>query len=649
MMPALSRAVRLLLPASMLAMAGFPAHAQESLREAETTITGPDSVLRTNTASVLFDKNLNTFNWLGRLAVDTVAGRTRFSVGATYLSNIIQTENPSPGAARTSESTQQNLRLSLAHPISEPVALHTQWSSLVFSDNRGNGLSNASNHTLLAGVDVTPWSFITLSPLAGYRWDRQGAIHDRGLALDLGATLHPLEFDGYRVAGEGHFRRDNLSPRVLTNHIAQAGVEKQFSPEARDSLMIGFQQTGREFYFAGDSTIESRTDDLFSFANLLSYDVSRSVGADLFVNVNSRGLDKDMRRLRADPSGAATFDTRIEEFRMDTYAQVWYQSPDATSSAHLRLGYSERNETHRAKAPAGTMAPNIAVLFAERNRQEQSKDNVARRVSLSGGTSLDLSLLHRIMFAGSATILRYDTPSELNQEDRDELLVALALGTWHRVSRHVDIGISVDGTLSHLVYLLKERSANNNINRVLRLSPRAIYRPADWFTSVNGFEVLANYTVYDYEKQVALARSFSYRQFSWMDSTTVELTQRLGLDFYAYLKLYERGMLRWDEFLERTENSTVDRTFSAQVRYAPVPALLVALGMRYFSQSRYVYKDTIRKPDTFFSSVGPTSLIRWDLSTASRLLFQGWYERRKQSDGTFRSLASMTMHVFLHF
>jgi hypothetical protein len=107
--------------------------------------------------------------------------------------------------------------------------------------------------------------------------------------------------------------------------------------------------------------------------------------------------------------------------------------------------------------------------------------------------------------------------------------------------------------------------------------------------------------------------------------------------------------LRWDEFLERTENSTVDRTFSAQVRYAPGPALLVALGVRYFSQSRYIYKDTIRRPDTFFSSVGPTSLIQWDISATSRLMFQGWYERRKQSDGTFRSLASMTMHVFLHF
>jgi hypothetical protein len=176
-----------------------------------------------------------------------------------------------------------------------------------------------------------------------------------------------------------------------------------------------------------------------------------------------------------------------------------------------------------------------------------------------------------------------------------------------------------------------------------------LYRPAGWLSSVNAFEVLANYTVYDYEKQVALARSFSYRQFSWMDSTAVELTRNVGLDFYAYLKLYERGMLRWDEFLERTENSTVDRTFSGQVRYTPDRTLTVALGVRYFSQSRYVFKDTIRRPDTFFSSFGPTTLILWDISSTSRFLFQGWYERRKQSDGTFRSLASMTMHIYFHF
>ena len=218
------------------------------------------------------------------------------------------------------------------------------------------------------------------------------------------------------------------------------------------------------------------------------------------------------------------------------------------------------------------------VLFAERNRQEQTKDNTGRRVALSGGILFPVSSSDRLFFSGSATMLRYDTPSETNLEDRDELLVALTAGSFHRVSRTLDVGVTVDATLSHLVYLLEERSANNNINRVIRLTPRTLIRPAAWCFSQNAFEVLANYTVYDYEQQVAMAKSFSYRQFSWIDSTRIDLTHSVGLDFYAYLKLYERGMLRWDEFVERTENSTADRTFSGQIRFSPTAAAVFAVG-----------------------------------------------------------------------
>ena len=110
---------------------------------------------------------------------------------------------------------------------------------------------------------------------------------------------------------------------------------------------------------------------------------------------------------------------------------------------------------------------------------------------------------------GSIGILRYDTPSDQNLEDRDELLVALTLSTWHSVSRSLELGVVLDGTVDHLVYLLKERSANNNYNRVLRLSPRTIYRPAPWLYSLNAFEVLANYPVYDFEQQLPSVKSFS--------------------------------------------------------------------------------------------------------------------------------------------
>jgi hypothetical protein len=632
----------------LLAVRTTPACGQESSRESDQQAVPVDSVHRLNTASIIFDKNLNTFNWIGRLAVDTVVALTRIGIASQYLSNIIQTEGAPAGSSRISESTQQTLRLSLAHPVAEPVAIRTQWSSLVYSDNRGIGLSNASNHILLAGADITPWPFITLTPLAGYRWDRQGTIQDRGLSLDLGAAVHNIDLDGYAIAGDAHFRRDRLDPRLLEYHTARTDISKSFTPESQDSLSFGYFRSRREFYLYGDSAIESRTDQVFTVSNMLSYDVSRSFGADVFVAVQNRGLDKDERRLIAASASKLSFDTRIEEFRLDAFVQTWYRSPDASTSAHLRLGYSERDESHRAKSPE-VLPPNIGVLFAERNREEQTKDNIARRVALSGGVSLPLSSSDRFFFSGSAAILRYDTPSDLNREDRDESLIALTAGSFHHFTRALDIGVTVDATMSHLVYLLKERSANNNINHVLRLTPRTVYRPAPWFSTHNAFEVLANYTVYDYEGQVALAKSFSYRQFSWIDSTRVDLTHSVGLDFYAYLKLYERGMLKWDEFVERTENSMTDRTFVGQVRFSPNIATVFAVGIRYFSQSRYLFENTVKKLDTFFSSVGPTCSIQWDVGPHSRLAFQGWYERRKHSDGTIRSLASMTMNVFLHF
>jgi hypothetical protein len=635
-------ALALLVPSLVLLAPG-----QESQREPEMQSGTPDSVRRANTASVLFDRNLNTFNWIGRLSLDTTFVRTRFTASAQLLANIVQPEEGSGAASHSSESIQKNLALGVRYPLTDFAGLDARWSSLVFSDNRNIGLSNAASHTLITGLAFFPLDRLSVTPLGGYRWDTQGGLQDRGGVVGLETELFPIDFDGYHLSGTGKLRRDVVSPRILEDHAAQLGIYKPFGPFSLDSLDIGFVQTRREYYSRGDSAIESRTDRSFSLANLLAFEVARNLTASVFVNIGSRLLDKNERPLLDAAYSPTTFDTQIEEFRLDTYVQAAFQSADNETSAMVRLGYSERSESHRAMAP-DQMPPNISVLFGERNKQEQTKDNLARRVALTGGGAIPLFSSTRLFLTGSAGILRYDTPSELNFEDRDELLIAVTLGVRHAFSKSLEAVLTLDGTMSHLVYLLKERSANNNFNRILRLAPRTNWRPAPWFSTTNACEVLANYTVYDFEQQVALVRSFSYRQFSWIDSTQVELTPRVGLDFFTYLKLYERGLLKWDEFRERTENSYVDRTLALQLRFSPYQSTVVAVGVQYFSQARYLFKEAVKSPDSFTSSVGPTCAIRWMIGPHSRLQFHGWYERRRLPDGTFRSLASMTMHIYLH-
>ncbi len=607
----------------------------------DVTLQPADTLRLHNSAGILFDRSLNTFNWIGRASVDTTAGRTRFSLNELYSSNVILVDAP---GGRKLQSNQQNIGIRISHPLVDNLFAATHWSSQIYSDDRGAGLGNASMNSLLGGVAYLPFRSVSVSPMAGYRWDKQADVRDKGPSLQLGAQAENLNIDGYLFNAAGQLHTDNLNPRKLESHFGRVSVQRQFTPSARDSLDFGAARNRREFYVSGDSTIESRLENIFAFSNLLGYDIFPRVAASFYFGLNTRGLDKDLRYTNAPPP-PGQFNTHIDELRLETFFQTAYRSRDGQTGGFLRFAYSERDETHAIKLSGDT----VPRLYAEASAQEESKNNISRQTSLFGALDFPLSLSDHIFLSASGRILRYDTPSPLNVEDRDELLVVASLGTRHHVSRYLDLDVTLDGTISHLVYLLSDRSANNNINRVLRLSPRTTYRPSSSFMTMNAFEVLANYTVYDFEQQVALVKSFSFRQFGWIDSSSVQITSKIGLDFFAYLKLYERGQLKWTEFRERMENSFIEKTYVVQARFSPEPGLLFAVGMRFFSQSRFAYPPAGKRIDLYLRSAGPTCLIACDVGRYGQIGLRGWYEERRQADGTRKGLTNMTMNILMNF
>ena len=614
----------------------------QEVQAVEAAPVPSDTVTLRNTAGILFERNLNTFNWIGRASIDTNVTGTSLKLAEQYSSNIILFDRTVPGPRKNLETTQQQLLLRVGQPLVNSVKAQGQWSSLVYDDNKAVGLSRTSFHSLLGGIEYTPNPFLSISPMAGYRWDNQFDIRDKGLSYDLYARAKDISLDGYDIAGEGRYHEDRLDPRLLQNHLARASVEKRFEGNTRDSLDLGWMRVRRDFYSVGGSKIESRIDNIFSFGNLLDYEVDRNLVGSVFIGITNRVLDKDIHNLQ--PDSTVQFNTQIDEFRLETYVQLLYKNDNGKPVAAARLYHHERNETHTAKRIEGATGA-LETLYDIKNKQEQTKDNLSRRTALAGNLDLTVSPSDTLHVSGTASILRYDTPSAANVEDRDELLVAASVGTFHRISRFLDIGLTLSGNLSHVVYLLADRSANNNYNRVLRFSPWVTWRPTDDITTFNAFEVLANYTVYDFEERLLQIRSFSYRQFAWLDSTSIELTRRIGLDFNAYLKLYERGQLKWSEFRERRENSFVDRTFAGQVRFRPTPTVVMAVGLRYFSQSRYVYNETEKKLDSFMHSIGPTCLINWEINRFSQLAIRGWYEQRRLQNGATQSLPNVAMNI----
>jgi hypothetical protein len=183
---------------------------------------------------------------------------------------------------------------------------------------------------------------------------------------------------------------------------------------------------------------------------------------------------------------------------------------------------------------------------------------------------------------------------------------------------------------------------------VLRLAPRLAYSPSAEFTSTNTFEVLANYTVYDFDSPSSGIRSFAFRQFSFTDSSGFDLTRRLRLEWFSGIKLYEQGELRWADFSERPLTSFEDQTYVGTIRYLFGRSLLFSAGIRYFSQRRYLFKGQERSLDHYLRSIGPVTGIVWNVGDHTEFSTKGWFENQAQTGSAGRSFANMTMSLMVH-
>ena len=122
--------------------------------------------------------------------------------------------------------------------------------------------------------------------------------------------------------------------------------------------------------------------------------------------------------------------------------------------------------------------------------------------------------------------LKYDTQSDENFDDRDELLSILRLYYVKGITPFFDLFFNLEGSLNKTVYLFAERSSNNNTRRVIKFSGGGDYK-IGILRSKNEAIVSANYTVYDFEELNPNLSSFSFRQLYLKDSTQVKLSKNV--------------------------------------------------------------------------------------------------------------------------
>ena len=209
------------------------------------------------------------------------------------------------------------------------------------------------------------------------------------------------------------------------------------------------------------------------------------------------------------------------------------------------------------------------------------------------------------------------------------------------------MNLGLSGQYLHLVFLRSTRSAFNNINRVLRLSPSFVLQTSV-VTMQPQFEILANYTAYDYDGLSASARSFSFRQISYRDSLRVRLTPMFNVESQVLFRYFERASLQWNAFAESPETGNLEYLVKILLATNLSPLASVQTGVRIYTLDQQSIASGAPQVSTgSLHSIGPEVAIRYATSAGSTLSLSGWYEFQTINQTQTRKLPNMLLRCMV--
>lgn len=588
-----------------------------------------------------FERNVNTYLWdfMGNWRAGT--GPCRVTADERFQRTLIRTD-------RSTVKDEQSLNLGAEHDLSKQVALTASFSSFIFSDNRALALNDLSTNKALFGTRWTPLPQFQVTPMAGVSFDNQQGIDDRGFMYSATARLQDLTIGRTAAQAELYSSAEYIDPRFQQEHRGSADFFAQFAEEGLNRTQLQFRSVRREFYLPYDSSldatrgvafpIESRDERIVTLSNALQYQMLRTLRLAANVDVTQRDIART-RPVRNPNEAVPFFDADISEFRLNGNLLLLYDNREGTTG-QLRMELNEREEVHEIQSFDGASA----TSFSRQQSLEQQKNNTIEQAQLGLQLSHALTDRDTLWLSASTVKLQYDTPSEDNYDDRDELFVLAGLRWAHRFSPVFHASVAGDVNLRHTVFIFAERSANNTWNRVIRLSPATELRLGPSFVSRNAAEVVANYTVYDFETPGQSQRSFSLRQLTLSDSSLLRLGDVIWAEAQIHLRFYERGELRWSAFTLRPLQYFDERTFSLSfLRLGE--RLRAALGFRLFEQRRYGYDGLTRKAAGTLRSYGPTASMRLRLTPFTDVLAEGWYQLTSENRSETRATPNVSLRV----
>ncbi len=596
----------------------------------------------TNFIQSSYEKQLNTHSFKTAVEYGYTYNKLFLGLNQVFNSSVIR-------SSTNNIRDEQRLALLSVYKLTPVFQTGINFKRNEFSDDRTLAINNSSINCVTFFTRFSPEENIKITPFTGYSDNKQIGINDNGLVYGLEADIKDYKTDEFKINSYANYAAEDIAPRKNTAGKFIIGIENEFENNLSNLISGSYKEQRKDFYFETDSltkitydvtkNIQSRSERNYFIRDVIRFNPEESNWLFSVEGMASwRDIDRDTKFKLLEQTSTSIFDTKIEEFKLDFAGNVSFRVHNF--SAFMKLIFSEREEKHNAKFTEGASES----AFMRRQESETQKNNRSQQTTISAGLNFNLSRNDLFTLSLFHRKLVYDTQSDLNFDDRDELLSIAGLTYNRRMSPFFSLFATLEGSLNKIVYIFSQRSSNNNIQRTIKLSSGGTYK-SKGFTTTNQFEVSANYTAYDFEDLNPNFRSFAFRQFVFKDSSRVRIVRNVGASLSAYIKLSEQSDFVWDEFRGRPVRFLEEIFAEPKLEYF-YNGITFGVGLRIFRLEAFKFNDkSERISDTKYTSVGPLASITYFAGSSVFINCSGWYEFINNENNDKRELANLFIDV----
>lgn len=544
----------------------------------------------------------------------------------------------------------ENLAVKMSYPVSNLFSVYSLSALNLSLDSRSIGLNKLErlNTSLGLRLDLNKSDFLQFS--AGMEKNTQLDIISNGSLFKLDGELNNYRINDYMFSSKlnGEYLGLNYN-RNNYNLDLFAKVFKDFDKDNRIAFNLQYKMLNRA-YISPINTIsyempliENRLENRLEANLQFDFALTDYLQSELRLSSNNILVARDYSYSLENES-----QTKVARDLQDLQLGFYFLTKFRFHSFFQNIGisFNSRNEANSIEKKFEISKTDEDLVRSLENQ----RDNSSNRTRLFSNLSYTPTPKDTVSSGINISLYQYDTPSNLNYDDRDEFNLIFNLTYAHRFNQSFSSRIAFETQHNHLVFLKKQRSGQNNWNRIIRLAPSFFWQ-TEKFVLVPQFEILANYTAYDYEDKKSQVKSFSFRQIGYKDTIFIHLTKSYSLQFSNIYKYSERGILNWADFSESPQNGISEIFIKALLYYNLSEKLALASGLRYYS---IVQKSLSKHSSTFAfgtysqRSFGPEALIHYKFKDSGAAYISGWLEYQSINNSAARIVPSLYLFTMLN-